>query len=281
MAEDDRPNTTPDEDSALQELRDLRASMLTATEKIETARADAENAMKRAKAAEAKAERARADAEKAKKDADEAKLAAKQDREKTEAAEARAKIAEQTQAEAEAEKAMIQAVNNRLVTARVSAVEARDDAEKRLADLAKESDANQPKLGIRQFVSKSLLDIMAGVDEAAAMGKTRALNGDGLDDLLASATTIGATIAEGRTSDRVEFDLAVTVARSADKETSWGIEVQAEAKASLLNFLKLGGGIDAQYSRAASEAISQQQAHRLRFSVPIAYAVQDGWANED
>ena len=137
-----------------------------------------------------------------------------------------------------------------------------------------------PGPGIRDFVRQSLLDIMAGVDDAAAMGKTRELN-EGLTDYLPAVTMIGTSSADERASDRVEFDLAVTVAQSASEQKGKGGTLDASFKVGVMGLGKLHVGASGHIERTVGEASSSQRANRLRFSVPIVYAVQDDSADEE
>ena len=194
--------------------------------------------------------------------------------------------AQKALAEAEARKMVAEGDARKLVAERDEAEMARRTAEKDLAKLQGEivtgnrklaTDMNEQAergLGVRQFVRQSLLDIMAGVDDAAAKGKIRAEN-DGMDGFLPSVTMIGATTDEGSVSERVEFDLAVTVAESASDATKEGGEVNAGLQVSLFGVAKFQVGASGQVERVTNEASSQGRSNRLKFAVPIVYAEQE------
>lgn len=306
MAEEEGRGTTPPEEGpAAPEAHTATDDVETAKAEARDARAAAEAATKRADAAEAEARKAQDDAERTKADAELVRedsvvaiAAAEADKrtaemvnerlvnerdsalnERDSALKEKDSALEEKDSAIEEKDSAIEKMNSALKE-KDSAVEKREQLRQALDDAEKRDAEDQPKLAIQEFVSQSLVDIMAGVDEAAAARKTVELNG-GIAGLLTSVTTIGAATAERRASDRVEFDLAVTVAKSKEDDGEWGVEVQADAKASILGIFKAGGSLGARYQRALTEAMSQQQAHRIRFSVPIVYAVQDDQPSEE
>ena len=222
------------------------------------------------------------------------------------AGEAQAKLNNMIKTIADAEARIImmaEAINTRLgqerenaiaerenaIAERENAIAERDKVSTELAELKatlasdaarKVNEGEERSLGIREFVRQSLLDIMAGVDDAASVGKTRALN-DGLDRFLPSVTMIGATAAEGSASDRVEFDLAVTVAQSESETAKGGTEVHAGLQVSAPWLGKFHVGASGHIERVTTEASFQEQANRLRFAVPIVYALQGDSADEE
>lgn len=125
---------------------------------------------------------------------------------------------------------------------------------------------------VRAFVRSSLLEIMGGVNEAAAYEKTRELN-VGYEEILPSVSTIGATSSEGPQSERVEFDIAVTMVASEGDESKdsigggFGLSVPLGAVS-----FSIGGSRQIEQIEGKSSSI--EYANRIRFSVPISYATQ-------
>lgn len=136
-------------------------------------------------------------------------------------------------------------------------------------------------LGVREFVRESLLAIMAGVDDAAAMGRLRALD-DGMDGFLPAVTKVGETALGENVSERVvEFDLAVTLSRSANEKDELGGKVSAGLQVGFPGIAKFHVGASGHIERVTSESTSQDRSNRLRFSVPIAYAVQEASVDDE
>ena len=205
------------------------------------------------------------------------------------AGEAQAKLNNMNKAIADAEARLAEATNKRLAEERDSAIVERDEARSKVAELEakqasdfarKMNEEEERGLGIREFVRQSLLDIMAGVDDAAGIGKIQALNG-GLDGFLPSVTMIGSAPGEGSAGDRVEFDLAVTVAKSGSEQDKASGEAHAGLRVSAPWLGKFHVGASGRIERVTSEASSQEQANRLRFSVPIVYALQGESVDEE
>ena len=137
--------------------------------------------------------------------------------------------------------------------------------------------------GIRDFVRESLLDIMGGVDDAAAKGQTRTLK-EGLEGYLPSVTAIGVASSGDQPAERVEFDIAVTVMQDEREEIGEDKQVNAGFKIGLpLPFVQLGAeaGASRQWERTQASSNSSEQANRIRFSVPIIYATQDESPDDD
>ena len=242
----------------------------------------------------AQAEQVRAETERAKAEAN--KAAAEARRLDAEADKLRAETAGVS---AETERADVEKEKLRAEAARAKADEKRADAESRKIDadlmkLAAEgqraaenkefaesmNEAAEHGPDVRAFVRQSLLDIMAGVDDAAAMGRTRAFN-DGLDGYLPAITKIGGTHVEGLGTDLVEFDLTVTVTQSGTKQTSGGGKGEGGFRLGVLGFGKLHVGASGHIEHTIGGASSDVRTNRLRFSVPISYAMQDDPPDED
>lgn len=194
------------------------------------------------------------------------------------------------QTEAEHARKAAEARTKELVAERETADAARCAAEAELAKLQANIDSANTDLattmneqaerglGVREFVRQSLLGIMAGVDDAAAIGKVRALD-DGIDGFLPSVTRVGATALEENVSERVEFDLAVTLSTSANEEDNRG--AKAGLQVGFPGVAKFHVGASGHIERVTSEATSQDRSNRLKFSVPIVYAVQEASVDDD
>ena len=209
----------------------------------------------------------------------------------TEADNAR-KVAEARTKEAEANTKAAEANIKELVAARDKVDAERSAAEAKLAELkakigstnaelaTKMNEQADRGLGVRDFVAQSLLEIMAGIDEAAAMGKVRAVD-DGVDGFLPAVTRVGATALEENVSERVEFDLAVTLSTSASKQGKQGGKATAGLQVRFLDVAKFQVGASGHIERVTTEATSQDRSNRLKFSVPIVYAVQEASADHE
>ena len=238
-------------DKAAAETRKAEAEARTA--EAETRKVEAEANKAEAEVEEVKAQTARAIAEKNTLVAEKERLAAEAARHK----------AERSKAETE--------------TARLETEAHRADADRELAD---QLNADASGLGIRDFVRQSLLDIMAGVDDAAAMGRTRGFT-EGLDTFLPAVTSIGGKPEGPPATDRVKFDLAVAVSRSEAKEGTDDVEGKAEFRVGVLGVGKLHVGASGRIERVTAEGASSEQTNRLSFAVPITYAVQGDTADEE
>ena len=222
-----------------------------ARERAETRKAEAD-----ARLAEARASKAEADVRRAEAEAD--RIGAEADLRK-----------------AEAERATAEARRLQTVEAEKAALAKKaSDAEIRRAKANEEliADLGDSGPGVREFVRQSLLDIMEGVDDAAAMGRLRATD-DGLERFLPAVTMIGGAPAEGRT-ERVEFDLAVTVNQTTKKTAGAGGKAEADFKVGVFGVGKLHVGASGHIERVVAEGATNEQTNRLRFAVPISYAVQ-------
>ena len=200
-------------------------------------------------------------------------------------AKAKMVTAEADKVKAETKKIKAEVARAKAEESRAKADLARIEAEKERASANREIAKNmneQPAggLGVRDFVKQSLLDIMAGVDDAAAVGRTRAFH-DGLDGYLPAVTVIGAASAEGHAIDRVEFDLAVTATQAKGDETDEGVELRGDLKVGAFGVGSFHLGASGHIERVTSEASSLEQVNRLRFSVPIVYAVQDDSVDDE
>lgn len=132
-------------------------------------------------------------------------------------------------------------------------------------------------IGLQDFVSDSLSDIMKGVDHAALFAVERYVSSGLREDPMISPSRIG-QVAQG-SETLVHFDLAVT-ANAEEVENRKKItedEMSASASASIMQVLSLSAAISHEVRQESGTAqqsgISQQ--HRIRFSVPIVFAEQD------
>ena len=259
MAEDDKQRETPSGGGAAEPDALAVAQAQKAAAEADQARADADTA--RAEAERTAAEARRLDAETERLQAEAASMSV-----------------EAARANAEKEKLRAEAQRAAADLEKLEAEKQRAVENQQLAKSLNEAAERGPD--VRAFVRQSLLDIMAGVDDAAAMGRTRALN-EGLDGYLPSVTKIDGSPADGPGTDRVEFDLAVTVARSATKQTGGGAQVDGSFKLGVLGFGTLHVGASGHIERTVGGASSDERTNRLRFSVPIVYAVQDEPPDEE
>ena len=159
-----------------------------------------------------------------------------------------------------------------------------DDIRQEQSDLVEEANERmeahaEASPSIRNFVRDSLLDIMGGVDDAAVVGKTRELT-EGLAGYLPNVTAIGAAASGEQRAERVEFDLAVTVATAAQKGSTkagrGGLRIAIP-----FSFAFLSAGGSAQFEHSLTRSSSREHVNRIRFSVPIVYAVQNAPPDED
>lgn len=251
--------------------------------------ADAEKAKSETKRIDAEAVTTEADREKLKAEA--AKLLADAEKARAESkmieAEAEKAQAEKERLQAEARRIEAEAATSELEKGRLKAETKKYDADVKKIEADKERIAEQRELakadtekmeehakastGVRDFVRDSLLDIMAGVDDAAAVGKTRDLT-EGLVGYLPSVTAIGAAASGDHQAERVEFDLAVTVV-VAEKEAG-SDKLAGELKIAPM-FFPVSGGLSGRIERNRELSHSSEFANRIRFSVPIVYATQN------
>ena len=133
--------------------------------------------------------------------------------------------------------------------------------------------------GVREFVRESLVNIMQGVNEAAVMGKSHDLKGaSGMTEILPSLSAVGAASSAEQQTERVEFDLAVTVTRAhdekatdSDSKTKRGFMVGVASMFSV----EVGEGGEKRIEQVSGHSSSREQASRIRFAVPITYAAQN------
>ena len=135
----------------------------------------------------------------------------------------------------------------------------KQDDEKFVKDI---NNAAKALPGIREFVRETLSQIMYGVDDAAAIGKTRELD-EGLVGYLPSVSAIGSDTVEDHSVERVEFDLVVvhSAANAEEKKQSGNLKVVA-------NWLPLRLAASGQIEQAHSQAVSNESTNRVRFAVP-------------
>ena len=173
---------------------------------------------------------------------------------------------EATRAEAEKTHAIAQ---QNLAEAEIERATAHSDLRKQRKDYLEKTEnqivEGKAGTGIRQFVRKTLIDIMGAVDEAAALAKTQELN-EGFEGYLASASSIGFSATSERGANLVQFDLAVSV-----------VEEKVDGQ-TLAGQLKVGVpsvfGAAASISADSSQSVGREQTNRIKFSVPISFAVQ-------
>ena len=264
--------------------------------KAKAAKDEAEAKERKAKAAKDEAEARERDARAAKDEAQAREHNAKAAKDEAEARERDAKAAKD---KAEAKRLKIDSKRSKLENDKFKAETKKIKLDVKRAEAARdlieghqqrlqerhEKNGEQPKSvwGIRDFVRDSLLDIMGGVDDAAAKGQTRALK-DRLDDYLPSVTAIGAVSSGEPQAERVEFDIAVTVVHDERQEASKGGQVNAGLKIALpisSALLSLGAGGSRHWDSTQASSNSSEQANRIRFSVPIIYATQDESPDDD
>ena len=230
--------------------------------------AEADKATAESKMIEAEATKVVADEKRLKAEA--AKLQAEADK-----ATAECKIIEAEVSRTELHKAKLEAETEKY-KADVKRIKKDEKKLEKQRDWAKEDSAQMQGFakcssGVREFVRNSLLDIMAGVDDAAAVGKTRELT-EGLVRYLPTVTAIGAGESGEHGAERVEFDLAVTVVVTKDDVDHK--KVGGELKIAP-TFFPVRAGISGQYESTQGITNSSEYANRIRFSVPIVYAIQN------
>lgn len=173
----------------------------------------------------------------------------------------------------ESAKTQVESVNVELQSAKQEL----SKAEKRLADRSDfEAKEVAARMGLKDFVSDSLSDIMCGVDEAAVAAVDRHLNSGLLEDPIVSPSRIGQVIGDQETL--VHFDLAVVANTERDdsekkeNEKEFGLS----AKGSIV-VAALSANARFRYGRESvtSERSGVSEHHRVRFSVPIRFASQD------
>lgn len=161
----------------------------------------------------------------------------------------------------------INSLNDELETAKskIQSLKKNQDLAKKRNDII----SKQANWGIRGFVRESLLEIMAGVDDAAACGKAREAE-EGLRDFLPSVSMIGACKSAEQRTEHVEFDIGASFTEK--KEIKNGKEQHAGFKLLVSSFAQFGVG--ASGSVESLESDSSAQTNRIRFSVPIVYGSQ-------
>lgn len=136
----------------------------------------------------------------------------------------------------------------------------------------KELEKIEGQFGMKEFVQKSLLDIMQGVDNAATKAKCEATkNGLQAEGFLSSVSMIGAPSSGEPQTATVEFDLVVTAAKETDSS-----ENKSSGVGFSLNVVSMMFGLRAEHNNQSetSQHNSSSWANRIRFSVPITYASQ-------